>query len=321
MGQLSINKQDHLQHWSRWETIFSDSYQFSSYATHQITIITNNSSVKMAGCFSFTSTRDSCYRFSFSNAGLKSSTVDLKDGTVIHSWVPRTHKPNKPTLCFIHGIGANAMWQWADVIAPLVPKFNVYVPDLLFFGESYTTRPERTESFQARCLMGLLEAHGVSKAPISLVGISYGGFVAYSMAAQFSERIERAVLICAGVSMEEKDMDEGLFKVKSVDEATEVLFPQSPESMKKLLTLTFYKPPKNIPSCFFNDYINVMCREHLQERKELIHALHKGKNLSDLPKINQVYIFFFFFLISKIGVLLGLIDFVVLAYSYDLGRI
>lgn len=31
-----------------------------------------------------------------------------------------------------------------------------------------------------------------------------------------------------------------------------------------------------------------MCSEHLQERKELIQALHKDRKLSDLPKINHV---------------------------------
>ncbi|TXG60188.1 hypothetical protein EZV62_014761 [Acer yangbiense] len=239
----------------------------------------------MAKCFSLTESRDWCYRFSFKNAGLKSSTVDLGDGTIMHCWIPKTHKTNKRTVCLIHGIGANAMWQWGDVISPLISKFNVYVPDLLFFGESYTTGPERSEAFQARCVMGLIEAHGVER--LMVVGISYGGFVAYSMAAQFSEKVERVVLICAGVTMEEKDMEQGLFKVNSVDEASEILFPQTPEKMKQLLTLTFYKPPKSIPSCFVNDYIHVMCTEYLQERKELIQALHKGKNLSELPKINQ----------------------------------
>lgn len=32
----------------------------------------------------------------------------------------------------------------------------------------------------------------------------------------------------------------------------------------------------------------VMCREYLQERKELILALHNDRKLSDLPKITQV---------------------------------
>lgn len=209
----------------------------------------------MAKCFSFTAARNSCYRYSFAHSGLKSSTVDLGEGTVMHCWVPKTHKQNKPNLCLIHGIGANAMWQWADFISPLISKFNVYVPDLLFFGDSYTSRPDRSESFQARCVMGLLDAHGVAKTHV--VGMSYGGFVGYSMAAQFREKVGRVVLICAGVCMEEKDMDDGLFKVMNINEAAEILFPQRPEKVRQLLKLTFYKPPKSIPSCFFRDFIGV----------------------------------------------------------------
>ncbi|KAF5749789.1 monoacylglycerol lipase ABHD6 [Tripterygium wilfordii] len=239
----------------------------------------------MANCVSFTSSRDQCFRYSFASAGLKSCTTDLGDGTIMHCWVPKRHIETKPTVVLIHGIGANAMWQWDYFLSPIKTRFNVYVPDLLFFGESYTTRPERSESFQAQCVMGLMGAHNVTH--MDLVGISYGGFVAYSMAAQYKDRVGRVVLCCAGVSLEEKDMDEGLFTVKSVDEAVEMLLPQRPEKVRALLRMTFYKPPKNVPNCFLNDFIDVMCMEYIQERKELIHALHKDRKLSDLPKITQ----------------------------------
>ncbi|KAI4317281.1 hypothetical protein L6164_025164 [Bauhinia variegata] len=239
----------------------------------------------MARCFSCTASRDWCYRYSFSNAGLKSTTTDLGDGTIMHCWVPKTHKESKPTLVLIHGIGANAMWQWNEFVSPLTYRFNVYVPDLVFFGDSYTTRPERSESFQAKCVMGLMEAHGVRT--MNVVGISYGGFVAYSLASQFPEKLEKLVLCCAGVCLEEKDMDEGMFKVKTVDEAVSILLPQTPEKMKQLLQLTFVKPVKVLPTCFLNDFIDVMCTEHRQQRKELIQALHKDRKLSDLPKITQ----------------------------------
>lgn len=116
----------------------------------------------MAKCFSFTATRDQCFRYSFSRTGLKSTSIKLHEGaTVIHIWIPKTQKPNKPNLLLIHGFGANAMWQYNDFISPLVTKFNVYIPDLLFFGDSYTSRPERTEQFQAECLMAALESVGV----------------------------------------------------------------------------------------------------------------------------------------------------------------
>ncbi|KAL2521650.1 alpha/beta-hydrolase superfamily protein [Forsythia ovata] len=239
----------------------------------------------MAKCFSFTASRDWCYRYSFSTSGLKSSTTDLGDGTIMHCWTPKTHKHYKPNLLLIHGIGANAMWQWNEFISPLSSKFNVYVPDLLFFGDSYTTRTERTETFQAQCVMRTMEAHGVRR--MFVVGLSYGGFVAYSLAAQFPQAVERVVIGCAGVCLEEKDMKEGLFNVKSVDEAITILLAQTPEKLKELIRLSFYKPIKGLPSCFLSDFIDVMCVENFQERKELVYALHKDRKLSDLPKISQ----------------------------------
>ncbi|XP_057783812.1 uncharacterized protein LOC131001431 isoform X2 [Salvia miltiorrhiza] len=240
----------------------------------------------MAKCFSFTSSRNRCYRWSFSSAGLRSLTADLGDGTVVHSWGPKTHNPSKPTLVLIHGIGANAMWQWNEFVSPLSARFNVYVPDLVFFGESYTSRPERSEAFQAECVFRAMEAAGV-RGRMSVVGLSYGGFVAYSMAARFPEAVERVVIGCAGVCLEERDMDEGLFKVRTVDEAIQILLAQTPDKLRELMRLSFYKPAKNVPSCFLSDFIDVMCTENLQERKELIYALHKDRKLSDLPKITQ----------------------------------
>jgi hypothetical protein len=48
------------------------------------------------------------------------------------------------------------------------------------------------------------------------------------MAAQFQEKIERVVLCCAGVSLEEKDTNNGLFVVSNLDEAATILLPQTP---------------------------------------------------------------------------------------------
>ncbi|CAN4114903.1 unnamed protein product [Withania somnifera] len=239
----------------------------------------------MAKCFSFTASRNWCFSYSFSNSGLKSSTTDLGDGTIMHCWIPKTHKGNNSTLLLIHGFGANSMWQWNEFITPLSSRFNLYVPDLLFFGESYTSRPERTESFQAQCVMRIMEVYGVKK--MAVVGLSYGGFVGYSMAAQYPEAVEKLVLGCSGVCLEEKDMENGMFQVKSVEEAVSILLPQTPEKLRQLLKLSFYKPTKNLPSCFLNDFIDVMCTVNHQERKELIEALHNNRKLSDLPKITQ----------------------------------
>ncbi|GAB4853317.1 hypothetical protein Ancab_017496 [Ancistrocladus abbreviatus] len=237
--------------------------------------------------FSFTASRDWLYRLTFMHAGLRSVASDIGDGvgTVMHCWVPKVPKQSKPNLLLLHGFGANAMWQYADLLPHFTPKFNVYVPDLLFFGGSYTGRPERTEGFQARCLMKLMLVHGVSR--VSLVGISYGGFVGYSMAAQFPEAVERAVMCCAGVCLEEQDMRDGLFRVEDLEEAKGMLLPQTPDKLRELMRLSFVRPAKGIPNWILADFIKVMCTQHVEERRELIETVLKDRKLSNLPTITQ----------------------------------
>ena len=216
----------------------------------------------MTKCFSLTESKNWCYRSTFNKSGLRSSTTDLKDGTVMHCWVPITPTESKPNLLLIHGVGANALWQWGDIIRHLTPFFNVYVPDLLFFGGSYTTRPERSESFQAQCVMRVMEANLVQR--LHLVGISYGGFVAYSMAAQYTEVVERVVICCSGVCMEEKDIKEGLFPLTDMEEAVQILVPQTPAKLKELMGYTLFKPlPFGwLPSCLLTDFIDVSAPIH-----------------------------------------------------------
>ncbi|KAF5763252.1 putative triacylglycerol lipase [Helianthus annuus] len=241
----------------------------------------------MARCCSFTASRDWCFRYSFSRTGLKSTTVNLHDGaTVIHIWIPKSYKPNKPSLLLIHGFGANAMWQYNDFVSPLVSKFNVYIPDLLFFGDSYTTRPDRTEQFQAECVMAALEDVGVV-GKIHVMGLSYGGFVGYCMAVQYPEKVDKVVIAASGVCFDESDMETGLLSVKNIEDAISILLAQTPEKLRELMQMAFFKPPQNVPSCFLSDFIDVMNTEHVQEKRELIETLHKGRKVSNLPKITQ----------------------------------
>ncbi|GKV35399.1 hypothetical protein SLEP1_g43669 [Rubroshorea leprosula] len=239
----------------------------------------------MARCFSFTASRDWFYRYSFFSAGLRSVTTDLGEGTIMHCWVPKTHNNSKPNLLLVHGFGANAMWQYGEPLRHFNARFNVYVPDLVFFGESYTSRRDRTEVFQAQCVMSMMEAHGVHR--MSLVGISYGGFVGYSMAVQYPQKVDRLVLCCSGVCLEEKDMENGLFKVADLEEATSILLPQTPDKLRELMRFSFVKPTKGVPSYFLTDFIEVMCTDYVEEKRELIRTILKHRKLSDLPHITQ----------------------------------
>lgn len=213
----------------------------------------------MRQCFSLTETRNRCYRSTFTGSGLRSTITDLKDGTVMHCWVPKTRTESKPNLVLIHGFGANALWQWGDFIRHVARFFNVYVPDLVFFGGSYTTRPDRGEGFQAECVMRAVTMEGKWAGKVSVVGLSYGGLVAYRMAVVYGEVVERVVVCGSGVCMEEKDLKEGLFPVSDLDEASSILVPQTPQRLRELVGYTFFRPPPVawLPSCFLLDFIDV----------------------------------------------------------------
>lgn len=123
---------------------------------------------------------------------------------------------------------------------------------------------------------------------MSVVGLSYGGFVAYDMAARYRECVEKVVICCAGVCLEEKDLKEGLFVVSNVDDAAKILLPQTAEQMRALMGYTFVKTPaKVLPSCLLTDFIHEMFTQYVEEKKELLLAIAKDRKLSDLPKITQ----------------------------------
>lgn len=218
-------------------------------------------------CINLTASRDWCLSRSFGSAGLKSTTVTLHDGdTSIHCWIPKTCKPEKPNLVLIHGIGANAKWQWDPIISRVTSLYNVYLPDLLFYGDSYTTRLNRSEQFQAECVMRTLESVELI-GKINLVGLSYGGFVGYSMAVQFPETVEKVVIVGSGVSLDcEIDLDDGLFSSNNIKDAANILLAQRPEIVRELLRISFYKPPNpNLtPACLITDFIDVsLCKSNL----------------------------------------------------------
>ncbi|KAL6883683.1 hypothetical protein ACP4OV_011097 [Aristida adscensionis] len=233
--------------------------------------------------------RDRCYTRAFRAAGLRPAAVPLPDGAVVHLWLPPpAPAPAARPVLLLHGFGARATWQWAPFLRPLLAAgLAPYVPDLVFFGASASPAADRSPAYQAACVAAALAALPAAPQRYSVVGVSYGGFVAYHLAHAFPAAVDRLVLIAAGVCLEEADLAAGLFAVEDVSEAASLLLPQRPEDLRRLVGLTFCRPPRFMPSCFIRDYIRVMCTEHVKEKTELLYALINGRKLSELPKVNQ----------------------------------
>lgn len=164
----------------------------------------------------------------------------------------------------------------------LAPYFDVYVPDLVFFGESTTKSSERSEVFQASAVGKMMEKVGVSK--YSVVGTSYGGFVAYRLAEMWPERVEKVVIASSGVNMRPRDNQE-LLKRANLKKIDELMLPETAGQLRTLLRLAVVTRVY-MPDFFLNDFIDKLYAENRKEKLELLRGLVLGQH--DTPKISPL---------------------------------
>jgi pimeloyl-ACP methyl ester carboxylesterase len=101
-----------------------------------------------------------------------------------------------PPMILIHGfISSNLVWN--ETFLPLAQAgFHVIAPDLPGYG--YSDKPSGasyTIDAQADAVVGLMDRLGIDQATI--VGASYGGAVAATIALDYPERVDKLVLVGA----------------------------------------------------------------------------------------------------------------------------
>ncbi|KAL8063105.1 hypothetical protein ABFX02_01G006200 [Erythranthe guttata] len=226
-----------------------------------------------ASCFSIVCLLSNFLRRSATAAGLSSQTVEIDGETTIHFWGP-TAATSKPNLVLIHGFGPPSLWQWRQQISFFAGEFDVYVPDLLFFGDSFTNSTDRSEVFQATCLAKLLENLQIHR--YSVVGTSYGGFVAYLMAAASPEKVEKVVIASSAVNMRRSDNDR-LMKKAKVDKIEDLMLPTTASGLRTLLDLVLFRRPY-MPEFLLNDFLDKLYSENRKEKLELLKELSIGQD-------------------------------------------
>ena len=122
----------------------------------------------------------------------ESSRFVAVDGARIH--VQEMGAANAPPVVLLHGF-CSSNYIWADVMRPFADAgFRVVAPDLVGYG--FSEKPsyaEYTIQAQARMVLRLLDRLGIGRS--TLIGSSYGGAVAATVALAASERIEKLVLV------------------------------------------------------------------------------------------------------------------------------
>ena len=129
---------------------------------------------------------------------------------------------SKPTLLLIHGYTAS-VYVW-HASAPLLAEngFHVVAIDLLGFG--YSAKPASFDysiTSQARMVSRFMNRIGIGRATV--VGNSYGGAVAATLALDYPERVEKLVLVDAVCNDEVKNHP--LLKLAAVPGIGEMVTP------------------------------------------------------------------------------------------------
>ncbi|CAI5476830.1 unnamed protein product [Closterium sp. Yama58-4] len=156
-----------------------------------------------------------------------------------------TASRRKPPLLMLHGFGASAIWQWTNQVAAFSRDFDVVLPDLVFFGGSRSRSDQRSEMFQADVMLRLLDRLEIAEC--ALVGLSYGGFVAYRMACLEPGRVQRLVLAGSGLmtSAEEHAAVLGEWQVEHI---AELLLPDDPQGVQRLMHLAYAHDAPVLPA-------------------------------------------------------------------------
>jgi pimeloyl-ACP methyl ester carboxylesterase len=102
--------------------------------------------------------------------------------------------PKKPYLLMLHGMGANARSNWGSQIGPLSKRFNLILPDLIYFGESTSSSQNYSVEFQVQQLQEALVALGISDS-LNVMGFSYGGLTAAMYNELYQPNVKTLIII------------------------------------------------------------------------------------------------------------------------------
>ncbi|XP_042385787.1 epoxide hydrolase 4-like [Zingiber officinale] len=244
-------------------------------------------------------------------AGLRQQAIEIEPGTVMCMWVPKhkatnkkavvpeaaaitktafpaapanaaTSASEKPAVVLVHGFATEGIVTWQFQFGALTSQYDVYVPDLFFFGGSTTASADRSPGFQAECLAAALSRLGVERC--TAVGFSYGGMVAFKMAERWPSLVTSLVVSGSVFAMTDS-IGKATLDQLGFASSSELLMPESIKGLKALLSISMHKKLW-FPDFLYRDFLEIMFSNR-KERAELLEGLVISNQDAKVPTLDQ----------------------------------
>ncbi len=175
-------------------------------------------------------------------------------------------------LLLLHGFGASALWQWDHQLRELSRRHELVVPDLLGFGGSSGPDGDPSLDHQVRALIGLLDALDIEQADV--VGVSYGGLVAYALAGAHPDRVRRLVMVDSPGHAWSIDDHRAMLGRFAAESAAALLVPDTPAGVRTLVGIASHRPPR-LPDAVARRVVAELYDPHRADQRALLDHLER----------------------------------------------
>ncbi len=220
----------------------------------------------MPGRFSMTASVDRFMNRLMEKRGFERRTVQLGHRTCRY-WIGG--EGDATPLLLVHGFGADATANWSGNTAFRSTR-KVIIPDLIWFGGSFSGAQEFSTVHQAEFLVDLLDHLGLPV--VDVAGVSYGGFVALEMAHLWPDRVRRVVVIDSPGHAYRLDDYRDMLERYDIDSVADLVLPENPKDIPRLLKLAFLRPPP-LPFFMVGDVHRQMFRLNRPQKIRLLDDL------------------------------------------------
>lgn len=179
-----------------------------------------------------------------------------------------------PAVMLVHGFGGDGVLTWQYQMKALARRYQVIVPDLLWFGESGANCPPSLAA-QADALQALLSHLDISR--VALVGVSYGGFVVQELAARNPARVSRLIIVSSPGSSYSKDDTTALLERTGVNSLAELFVPGNGNAVKRLLRLSMSQDT-SLPDALYDELYQIGYANRQHALTQLINELSENRD-------------------------------------------